>query len=79
MTRKIQAHTRWAGVSATSPGARKESVDCSRPRHPRPHRPTAAKSNPVPPSKAIKDATLHTTVLAVASLPTNGSGGQLLV
>jgi len=33
----------------------------------------------MPTSRAIRDSTLHTTTLAVGSLPTSGSGGQELV
>ncbi len=43
MTKKNQPHTRWAGVKATAPGARKVSVLRSRPCHPRKfHLPNAA-------------------------------------
>ena len=80
MTKKNQAQARWAGVRATSPGARKLSVACSRPCQPRMfHRPNAANSSPIPPSSAISDSTDHTITFAVGSLSTRGSGGQLLV
>ena len=78
MTRKNQAHALWAGVSATSPGVRNDSVACSRPRQPRKfHRPKAANKSPMPPRSAIRESTLHTTTLAVGSFSTSGSGGQL--
>ena len=77
---KEPAHARCAGVSATSPGLRNDSVACSRPRQPRKfHRPKAANRSPMPPRSAIRESTLHTTMLAVGSFSTSGSGGQLLV
>jgi hypothetical protein len=80
MTRKDQAVARWAGVSATSPGARNESVCCSRPCQPRPRqRPKAPKRTPIPPRSAISDRMLQTIVFAVGRLSTSGSGGQLFV
>ena len=81
MTKKNHAVARWPGVRATSPGARKLSVACSRPCQPsrRPQRPNAPNSSPMPPSSAISDSTDHTITFAVGALPTRGSDGQLLV
>ena len=81
MTKKNQAVARCAGVSATSPGARNESVACSRPCQPRlrPQRPNAANRSPIPPSSAIRLSTLQTITFAVGVLSTRGSGGQLFV
>ena len=81
MTKKNQAVARCAGVSATSPGARNESVACSRPCQPRfrPQRPKAPKRRPMPPRSAISESTDQTITLAVGLLSTRGSGGQLFV
>ena len=81
MTKKNHAVARCAGVSATSPGARKLSVACSRPCQPsrRPQRPNAANSRPTPTSSAISDSTDHTSTFAVGLLSTRDSGGQLFV
>src|SRR5579883_1749923 len=80
MTRKNHAQARCAGVNRTSPGGLKETVRCSAPCQPRnSHRPKANSRMPMPPSKAISESTLHTTMSAVAWFPTNASGGQLLV
>ena len=81
MTKKNQAVARCAGVNATSPGERNESVACSRPCQPRfrPQRPNAPNRIPIPPSRAISDRTDHTITFAVGLLSTRGSGGQLFV
>ena len=80
ITKKNHAHARCAGVSATSPGARNDSVACSRPCQPRKRqRPKTPNRIPMPPSSAISDSTLQTITLAVGRLSTRGSGGQLFV
>ncbi len=79
IAKKNQAVARWAGVRATSPGRRKLSVACSRPCQPSRQRPNTANRIPIPPSSAISETTDQTTTLALGSLPTPGSGGQLLV
>ena len=80
MTKKNQAHARWPGVRATSPGGRNDSVACSRPCQPRKrHRPKTPKRMPIPPSRAMSESTLQTTTFAVGVLSTRGSGGQLFV
>ena len=60
--RRTTRVARCAGVSATSPGARNDSVACSRPCQPslRPQRPKAPNSTPMPPSSAISDSTDQT-------------------
>ena len=66
MTKKNQAHDRCAGVRATSSGGRNETRWSSRPCQPRKfQRPKAASKSPIPPSRAIKESTLHTTASAV--------------
>ncbi len=80
ITKKNHAHARCAGVSATSPGVRNDSVACSRPCQPRKRqRPKTPKRTPIPPSSAISERTLQTITFAVGLLSTRGSGGQLLV
>jgi hypothetical protein len=80
ITKKNHAVARCAGVSATSPGARKESVACSRPCHPRKfQRPKAAKSSPIPPRSAIRESRLQRITFALGLLSTRSSGGQLFV
>ena len=65
-------------MSATSPGGRDEGLLV--PAVPAEKSPSGRPEEQAePPSKAIRDRTLHTSVSAVASLPTSGSGGQLLV
>ena len=80
MTKKNHAVARCAGVRATSPGARNESVACSRPCQPRKfQRPNAAKRSPIPPSSATSESRLQTITFALGLLSTSGSGGQLFV
>ena len=66
ITKKNHAQARWAGVSATSPGARNDRLACSRPCQPRKRqRPNAPNRIPMPPSSAISESTLQTITLAV--------------
>ena len=62
ITRKNHAVARWAGVSATSPGVRKDSVVGlpAVPAEPVVQRPKAANRAPIPPSSATSDSTLQT-------------------
>ena len=81
ITKKNQAVARCAGVSATSPGARNESVACSRPCQPS-SRPSARRPRTAARCRrAARSATAPTrrSRSPSACCPTRGSGGQLFV